>query len=505
MVYADIVTDRSSHGNKTRAIVVKDDERLLTRAQLTVADGPDKGQSATLESIELSIGTAPGNDLVLSDRTVSRHHFTIRATAEGFAIRDLDSTNGTFVEGVRVLEGFVAPGAIISAGGTSIRFDELSEQIHQPISTAKAWSDVLGTSAVMRRLFALLPRIAESDSTILLEGETGTGKGLLARAIHEAGPRARQPFSVLDCSAIPPTLIESELFGHEKGAFTGAHGERKGVFTAAAGGTVFLDEIGELPLDMQPKLLRALEERVVRPVGSTRVVDLDVRVIAATNRDLRKEVNRKTFRADLFYRLNVVRLEIPPLRERREDIPLLAAHFYRQFVRESEDPRPPLSLLRRLAAKDWPGNVRELRAEVERAVLLGVPGLGSLAALDAGGGPELARKPSCSDDPEAPVAPSGAATSPQAGARPHLIDDDLGEPDDSFRQAKERAVARWERRYIAHLLTRTRGNISGAARSARMDRNHLRELIRKHGVDPKNPGPKNPGPKNPGPKNPEHV
>ena len=491
MVYRISVSDVPLRGDKTRALVCKSDERLVTKVRLTAADGPDKGLSATLESVDLSIGTAPGNDLMLSDSAVSRHHCAIYARADGFVLRDLDSTNGTFVDGVRVVEAFVAPGSIIGVGATSIRFEDLGEQIHEPLSEDKAWADVLGTSGAMRRLFAVLPRIAESDSTILLEGETGTGKGLLAGAIHEASPRAGAPFIVLDCSSIPPTLIESELFGHEKGAFTGASEARKGVFTAAAGGTVFLDEIGELPLELQPKLLRALEDREVRPVGGTRSVKLDVRVIAATNRDLRKEVNRKTFRADLYYRLNVVRLRIPPLRERREDIPLLAAHFYRQFIRDGEDPRPPLQLLRRLAARDWPGNVRELRAEVERATLFGVHHLAALHG-EQPGSETLARpagEPSSETAPPAAPRTNGedAATAPRGTQPTAVIEDDLGGPDDSFRQAKEAAVARWERRYVASLLARSRGNISGAARTARMDRNHLRELIRKHGVDPKNP------------------
>jgi DNA-binding NtrC family response regulator len=303
---------------------------------------------------------------------------------------------------------------------------------------------VLGVSSAMRRIFAALPRVAASELTVLLEGETGTGKTLIAEAIHRASARATGPFSVVDCSAIPPTLIETELFGHVKGAFTGAHAGRAGAFEAAAGGTVFLDEVGELPLEMQPKLLRALEERAVKRIGSVESCRLDVRVIAATNRDLRREVDRGAFRADLFYRLHVLPIRVPPLRERPEDIAALAAHFYRQVAPRPEE-GPPSELLSSLCAQPWPGNVRELRSAVERAVLMRDVALWDptqAAALAKGEDAPLASLP--------------------------------------FRVAKERAVKEWERGYLKGLVASTGGNLSAAARLARMDRNHLRELLLKH-------------------------
>jgi len=250
---------------------------------------------------------------------------------------------------------------------------------------------------------------------------------------------------VVDCGAIPPTLIESELFGHEKGAFTGAHVARVGAFEAAQGGTVFLDEIGELPLDLQTKLLRALEERTIKRVGSTKPVRLDVRVIAATNRDLREAVNAGRFRADVYYRLAVVRMRLPPLRDRREDIPLLVNHYYRIFTGD-DAAVAPASLVTPLTAQGWPGNVRELRSAVERAVLMADPVWSE-------------------SEPDAPPASSIPA-----------FDDRL-----SFREAKERAVAAWERRYLTELVERNAGNLSRAARAARMDRAHLRELLRRYG------------------------
>jgi transcriptional regulator with GAF, ATPase, and Fis domain len=300
----------------------------------------------------------------------------------------------------------------------------------------------------------VLPRIAASDSTVLIEGETGTGKGVIAEAIHNASERAGGPFVVVDCASIPPALIEAELFGHTRGAFTGAGAARAGAFEAAAGGTMFLDEIGELPLDMQPKLLRALEERVVKRVGSVEPVRLDVRMIAATNRNLRQAVNRGTFRADLYFRLNIVRIEVPPLRERRDDIVLLATSFYEQFAAKPGAVPPP-ALIDHLSRLDWPGNVRELRNAVERAVLMQDPELwqGITSGLDDAG-------------PDAIV-----------GAGGYQFDEAL-----SFRVAKERVMSHWERWFVAELVRRHGGNLSRAARAARMDRTHLRELVMRYQV-----------------------
>ena len=412
------------------------------RFRVTALDGDNPGASATSDSTELAIGSADGNQLVLRDPTISRHHCAIRVTARGFQLRDLGSTNGTWLAGHLVESAYLRPGSTFRVGTTTIRFDHLDDEIRETLSDDDRFGDVLGQSPAMRRIFALLPRIAAADSTVLLDGETGTGKGLLADAIHRQSARAGGPFVVVDCASIPPSLIESELFGHERGAFTGAIAARAGAFESAEGGTIFLDEIGELPLDLQAKLLRALEDRVVKRIGATRTVRLDVRVIAATNRDLREEVNRGGFRADLFYRLDVVRLRVPPLRERREDIPLLVTHFYRSFTGD-DGAVAPEALVAPLREHAWPGNVRELRSAVERAVLLADPALWLEPAA--------------------------------AGAPPD--DDRL-----SFRESKERAIASWERDYVIALLARHGGNLSRAARAARMDRAHLRELLRRYGA-----------------------
>ncbi len=431
-------------------------EFRFRRFRLRVVDGKDRGKEQISSGSELSVGTAAGNHLVLTDPTVSRHHAVIEAKPQGFLLRDLDSTNGSTLAGYRVGWAYLKPGAVIGAGGTLLRFDVLEEEASEPVSPEERFGRVTGRSLAMRRIFAVLPRIAASDSTLLIEGETGTGKGLLAESIHQASPRAGGPFVVIDCGSIPPSLIESELFGHARGAFTGAHAARIGAFEAAKGGTIFLDEIGELPLAMQPNLLRALEERLIRRVGTVEPIRLDVRIIAATNKELRQAVNRGTFRSDLYYRLDVVRLELPPLRERVEDIPALVAHFYEQLAGEGSVPPP--DLVATLSQHAFPGNVRELRSAVERAVLMGDPSLWS--GILRG-------------DP-APQESGAAAT-----------EGDPFDPALSFRAAKEQAMARWERGYVTELMRRTGGNLSRAGREARMDRTHLRELVRRYGTPSK--------------------
>jgi transcriptional regulator with GAF, ATPase, and Fis domain len=319
-------------------------------------------------------------------------------------------------------------------------------------SRAEEPCGVLGDSPAMRRIFALLPRLAATQSTVLIEGETGTGKTLLAEAIHRKSARSDRPFVVVDCASIPAGLIESELFGHEKGAFTGAHAARIGAFEAAQGGTVFLDELGELPLELQPKLLRVLEERAIKRVGTTTAIPINVRVIAATNRDLRDLVESQRFRLDLYYRLNTVRLRIPPLRERREDIALLATHFWARATGD-DAAVPPGELLESLLLRPWPGNVRELRGLIDRAVTLGD------AEID--------------DEPPMTELPGTLESF---------------DPAVPFRVAKERAVARWEGAYLKELIGRHQGNLTHAARSARMDRNYLRELLARRRVQVRDRG-----------------
>ena len=422
-------------------------ELRLDGFALSVVEGPGAGASLRARVSEIFVGSAPGNDLVLTDPTVSRHHFSVRATPQGFQVRDLGSSNGTWVGSVRVREAYVDGGARLRVGRTTLRIDLSDEEICEALSAEDRFGPLLGTSSAMRRIFAALPRVAASESTVLLEGETGTGKGVLASALHSASNRAKGPFVVLDCTAIAPTLVESELFGHVKGAFTGAATDRAGAFEQARAGTIFIDEIGEMPLDMQPKLLRALEERSVKRVGGNQRIALDARVIAATNRDLRAEVNKGSFRADLYYRLNVVRLHVPPLRDRSGDIEQLARHFYAELAPDGSMPKEMLDSFLR---QPWPGNVRELRAAVERAVLLDDPVLKALA-----------------HEPEAALS---------MGAIEGF------DPTVPFRVAKQRSADRWEQRYVRELLERAKDNLSEASRLAKMDRSHLRTLLKKYGL-----------------------
>ena len=414
------------------------------RFAVEVIEGDDQGKRVESEGDELSIGSGPGNTLQLSDRAASRHHCTVTSETRGFSLRDLESTNGIRLGGYKVGSAYLKHGATFTVGRSTLRFDNLDEAVVATVSQEPHFGPVLGQSAAMRRIFAMLPRIAKSASTILIEGETGTGKTLVASAIHDASPRSDGPFIVVDCAAMTPTLIESQLFGHVRGAYTGASDTRSGAFVAAKGGTVFLDEVGELPLAMQPKLLRVLEERVVTPLGETAPVPIDVRIIAATNRDLREQVNAGEFRADLFYRLHVVNLRVPPLRERKADITALASYFWQASAADGAS--LPADVLEEWQRRRWPGNVRELRSAIERLVLLG-----DLATPGDMAEPE--------DTPESDLTV------------------DTGAP---FRAAKERVVGRFERQYLGALIKQHHGNITQSARAARMDRNYLRELLRKH-------------------------
>jgi len=395
-----------------------------------VVAGADAGARATSRGDELSIGTSDGNDLKLTDPAVSRHHCTLRVSERGLELRDHGSRNGTFVADCELVRGFVRSGARVTIGKTTFEVRVLDDEIEQPLAAGDRHGSLLGGSVAMRRIYALVDQCARSNATVLIGGETGTGKELIAEAIHYTSDRRGGPFVVVDCSALTPELAESELFGHEQGAFTGADHERAGAFETARSGTIFLDEIGELPLALQPLLLRALENRTIRRIGASDTRAIDVRVIAASHRDIRAMVNDKQFRADLFYRLHVIRIDVPPLRERTGDVRLLAEHFWRTF---RPDRAPPDALLDRLAAQSWPGNVRELRNAVERAALLG--------------------------------------WSPPPSEQPL-----------TYQQAKERAVHEWEREWVARLLAEHGDNLSRAARAAHMGRSHLRELARLHGL-----------------------
>jgi DNA-binding NtrC family response regulator len=436
---------------ETRAI--RADERPLVRHAERYRLSVNGGESIDGAGEILRVGSKEGNSLRLSNETVSRYHFEIESTPIGFLLRDLGSTNGTFVDGYRVREVFLPRRAAIKAGEVALTFEALGEDVAIELSREDRFGDALGRSAAMREVFGVLDKVARKDLTVLLEGESGTGKERLAEAVHLVSPRAQNRFVVLDCASVPATLMESELLGHERGAFTGAQGRRIGRFEEAHGGTLFLDEIGELPLDLQPKLLRVLERREIRRVGGSQVIPVDVRVVAATNRDLPREVNRGAFREDLYYRLAVVRVRVPPLRERREDIPLLVEHFVRESLDGDEERAGQVvggiseQNWQGLLAHPWPGNVRELRNFIERT-------------LAVSGGVE-AEPP-----PRATAAPTGGA--------PAI---DLSRP---FIEAREELLAHFEKSYLEAMLARHNGNISRAARAAGLDRMHFKRLLARH-------------------------
>jgi transcriptional regulator with GAF, ATPase, and Fis domain len=436
----------------------------LRRCKLVVIKGPQRGTEYVIASDVIQVGKAPENDLTIGDETVSRQHFAIVRDAKGYLLRDLQSTNGTFLDGAEIKEAYIRAGAVIGAGASELKFTPFEERIEILPSEKEVLGEMVGRSRPMREIFGLIERIATTDATVLIEGETGTGKDMIARTLHQLSKRKDAPFIVVDCGAVAGTLIESELFGHEKGAFTGAVAARQGAFELASGGTVFLDELGELALDLQPKLLRVLEQRELRRVGGSRTLKVVLRVIAATRKDLRSEVEKGKFREDLYFRLNVVPITAPPLRERREDIGPLVDHFLSRLASSGppDAPPPALSETTRAAlyAHDWPGNVRELRNVIERALALGT-------------------------DPGALVAPLGdqplrAAAAAATVGGPDGFD---FEPGLSFRDTKERWNEIFERRYLQWLLKRADGNISKAARDADMDRKYLHKLLRKYGID----------------------
>jgi transcriptional regulator with GAF, ATPase, and Fis domain len=427
----------------------------LRRCKLVVIKGAQRGTEFVIAGDVIRVGKAPENDLVIDDETVSRVHFEIVRDAKGYLVRDMKSTNGTFLDSAEVKEAYLRAGSVIKAGEVELKFTPFEERIEILPSEKEALGDMVGKSPAMREIFGLVEKIAPTDATVLIEGETGTGKDMIARTLHQLSPRGDKPFIVVDCGAVAGTLIESELFGHEKGAFTGAVAARQGAFELAAGGTIFLDELGELSLDLQPKLLRVLEQRELRRVGGQKTIKVDIRVIAATRKDLRSEVEKGKFREDLYFRLNVVPITAPSLRERREDIPLLIDAMLKKLAPGGANLTE--GTLAAMMAHDWPGNVRELRNVIERALALGA-------------------------DPGMLVAPLGNDHVGSAAKGVQLRDQIEFEPGVSFRDTKEKWNELFERRYLTWLIKRADGNISKAARDADMDRKYLHKLLRKYGI-----------------------
>ncbi len=352
-------------GQATRKASLDDIHSLrLTGAEVAVKSGPDAG-SFKIGPGGMLVGSGGDCDVQLSDKLVSRHHLELRAQEQGVRVVDLDSTNGTLFAGARVGELLLTSDAVLTVGDTPLSVRLLAEPLDISVSPRTEFGTAIAHSPALRHVFALLEKAAESNVTVLLEGASGTGKDIMALALHEESKRSDGPFVVVDCGAIPEGLVESELFGHRKGAFTGASQNRAGAFEQAHGGTVFLDEIGELPIEAQPKLLRALENRSFRSVGGAELIKVDVRVIAATNQRLREMVRKRTFREDLFYRLAVVHVRLPRLGDRPEDVVPLAKRFLRSATGDQEA-TVPADLARLLTSYNWPGNARELRNVIER-------------------------------------------------------------------------------------------------------------------------------------------
>ncbi|HEX4459415.1 MAG TPA: sigma 54-interacting transcriptional regulator [Polyangia bacterium] len=420
------------------------DVRLMQTCTVEILSGRDVGKVARIDKPLYRIGAHESNDLVLADDAVSKHHLEVGVGSDGYRVVDLSSSNGTFMGAVRVADVTICEPVTLQLGTTSIRIVPAAAEAEVPASTRSSFGSVLGRSVVMRELFEQLDAVAKSDCSVLIEGDTGVGKEQVAESIHNESQRREAPFVVVDCGAILGDLMESELFGHAKGAFTGAESERRGLLQQADGGSIFLDEVGELPLPLQAKLLGVLERRRVTPLGESTSRPVDVRVLAATHRNLAREVNEGRFRADLFFRLAVVRLHVPALRERLDDIPMLVEAFLGD-LRQREGEHIPQQLspveLARLSAQPWAGNVRELRNAVERAAL------------------KLGRNPSDAD---------------AASDRP--------EP---FIASRDRFVDAFEQRYLTDILERCDANVSEAARQAGVDRRNFQRLLRRHHIIPR--------------------
>ena len=425
----------------------REESPRLVRSQPELSWTDESGQQTHLITGRTTVGSAPGAQVRVADREVSRLHAELEPTDRGTWVRDLGSRNGTYVQDLLVTAALAPDGSRLRLGRTELVLRYPAAPSPVELWPHPTFGGLIGASTAMRELYAQMARVAKSEAAVLVLGETGTGKELAARAIHDASARASGPFVIVDCAALASSLIEAELFGHARGAFTDALGARAGAFESASGGTIFLDEIGELSAPMQPKLLRVLESQTVKRLGETEHRRVDVRLIAATHRDLRRMVNAGAFREDLYFRLAVLPVVLPPLRARPSDIPLLFRHFLhgRQTVEPVSD--------RDLAQMPWLGNVRELRNFVERACAFGT------------------RDELAPDRRE----PAPGQPGPAAAAAPVPFDR-------PFKDFRERWIDHGEREYVIKILARHGRNVSAAADAAGLDRTYLYRLIRKHGL-----------------------
>jgi len=424
----------------------------LRGGTLHVTAEPSK--KAVVGGDPITIGRDASCTIVLDDKRVSSVHGELVATALGVRIRDLGSKNGIWAGDVRVHEGYLAEATTLMFGPIELSFEPTRpERLRLP--QKEQIGSLYGRTPAMREVFARIERSAQADLTVLVEGETGTGKELVAQAIHELSPRADKPFVVVDCGSIPHGLAESTLFGHVRGAFTGATDNRTSPFVLAEGGTVFLDELGELPLDTQPKLLRALAERRIQSVGGSGYAPFDARIVAATRRDLQRAVNEDAFRSDLYFRIAQVRITMPSLRDRVEDIPGLVQFILERDGHKNAFKRIPRDSMAQLLRHDWPGNVRELANVVAVAVAL----------ADEGGPIDLAAHLAAGNVQGGMRALAGEATI------------DLG-----YHEAKRAALDQFEKAYFSVLADKTGGNIAEMSRRAKLQRTHVRRYLVTHGI-----------------------
>jgi len=430
--------------------------QLATGCVITVIEGPDAGARFAVDGQSgprVLIGQSPSCEVRLRDQRVSRRHAALDLGQDGIRLVDLGSTNGTYVSGLRAFDVQLAGGELLAIGDTLLRVDSL-QKAAVPTSEADRFGKTRGASLAMRRIYPACERLASAPVPVLIEGETGTGKEVLAESLHDASPRRDGPFVVFDCTTIVPGLVEATLFGHERGAFTGAVASHTGIFEEADGGTLFLDEIGDLDVALQAKLLRAIERSEVRRVGGTKLTKVDVRILSATRRDLDREVQAGRFRDDLFFRLAVSRIELPPLRKRTGDVSLLAQTFWRALGGAKD----ALSgdFLRKLEDYDWPGNVRQLRNVVTQHFALG-----EMPALDA---PSVRHGPGSADDHE----PGGA---PELDALDTIVARDL-----PFFAARDAVMLAFEQRYVARVLAQHGGHVGNAAEASGMGRRYFQRI-----------------------------
>jgi DNA-binding NtrC family response regulator len=425
--------------------------RVEVVPKVVAVSGGSAGRAFAVTRAVATVGRHATNDFVIDDARVSATHLELSRVGSRVRVRDLESTNGTWLLGHRITDAELATGAELTIGDSVLRFETDNSAAVVAPSVIESFGEVVGRAPVMRELFASLERIAAKELSVLVQGETGTGKEEVARAIHKASPRASGPFVVIDATALPEALAESLLFGHEKGAFTGAHERQLGFFEAARGGTVFIDEVGELPPGLQSKFLRVLERREINRVGGHTSLPVDVRVIAATHRDLRNAIDKGRFREDLYFRLAQVRVFVPPLRQRVDDLPLLCAKL---LARANIEALIDVEALEHMSSLSWPGNVRELNNVLLRAAALARDSV--IRRVDVAGEGDGFRG---TTDERTPLDLTG-----------------------TFGQAKDRAIERFERAYLALLMKRCQGNLSAAARQAEVARHHLRDLLKKRGL-----------------------